>query len=46
LPEADMLIEIVQLAEGRKLTLNGRSEQAKNIISQLDREITGDNSAD
>ena len=46
LPEADMLIEIVQLAEGRKLTLNGRSEQAKNIISQLDREITGVNSAD
>ena len=46
LPEADMLIEIVQLHEGRKLTLSGQSEQAKKILSQLNRETTGVNSAD
>ena len=46
LPEADILIEIVQLHEGRKLTLSGQSEQAKKILSQLNRETTGVNSAD
>ena len=46
LPEADILIEIVQLDEGRKVTLSGQSEQAKKIISQLDREKNGVNSAD
>ena len=46
LPEADMLIEIVQLHDGRKLTLSGRSEQARIIISQLDRDANGVNSAD
>ncbi|ETN91521.1 ADP-binding protein [Gammaproteobacteria bacterium MOLA455] len=46
LPEADILIEIVQLPKGRKLTLSGNSEQARIIISQLDRETTGVNSAD
>lgn len=46
LPEADMLIEIVQLYQGRKLTLSGQSQQAKKILSQLNRETTGVNSAD
>jgi tRNA threonylcarbamoyladenosine biosynthesis protein TsaE len=46
LPEADILIEIVQLDEGRKVILSGQSEQAKKIISQLDREKNGVNSAD
>ena len=46
LPEADILIEIAQLDEGRKVTLSGQSEQAKKIISQLDREKNGVNSAD
>lgn len=46
LPEADMLIEIVQLHEGRKLTLSGNSEQARKIISQLDSDENGVSSAD
>jgi tRNA threonylcarbamoyladenosine biosynthesis protein TsaE len=46
LPEADILIEIVQLDKGRKVTISGQSEQAKIIISQLDRETNGVTSAD
>ena len=46
LPEADILIEIVQLDKGRKVTIRGQSEQAKIIISQLDRETNGVTSAD
>jgi len=46
LPKADMLIEIVQLHKGRKLTLSAQSEQANIIISQLDREADEVTSAD
>ncbi|MDG1496240.1 MAG: tRNA (adenosine(37)-N6)-threonylcarbamoyltransferase complex ATPase subunit type 1 TsaE [Porticoccaceae bacterium] len=46
LPEVDILVEIVQLNEGRKVTLSGKSQQARVIISQLDRETYGVSGAD
>jgi len=41
MPEADLLIEIIQQGDGRLLTLGGASERAARIISQLDSEGNG-----
>ena len=41
MPEADILIEIIQQGDGRLLTLGGASERAARIISQLDSEGNG-----
>jgi len=41
MPEADLLIEIIQQGDGRRLSLSGVSERADGIISQLDSEVNG-----
>ena len=41
MPEADLLIEIIQQGDGRRLSLSGVSERADGIISQLDSEGNG-----